>query len=173
MKHNLSRILLAVGLAVFAHDAFAQASQSVNINAAVVKSCAATAKTDISVAAYDPNAAAATAAFGSVTVQCTKGTTYNWIVDNGLQSLAPFRRLVSAGAPAEYLNYDFLASSDAGGSWTAAPVGMVSPVVGAKSGGRALPMTLDLQVSLPANQDVSTDLGAYTDTVVVTVAVQP
>lgn len=172
MKHILSRVLLAAGLLLVAGDALAQASQTVNISAAVVKSCAATAKTDISVAAYDPNAAAATTADGSVTVLCTKGTTYNWIVNDGLQASATSRRLASTLGPTEYLSYDFLATSD-GATWTNASIGMAAPVVGAKSTGRALPMTLGLRVSLPANQDVSTELGNYTDQVLVTVAVAP
>ena len=172
MKRNLSKILFAIGLAFLAGEALAQ-SQNVTINASVLKSCAVTGYTNtITVASYDPNAAGATTADGSFTVLCTKGSQFTWIVNDGL-NVGATRRLASASGPTEYLGYNVLMSIDAFATTTNAPIGMTVPVIGDRATGRTNPMTLGMRVSLPANQDVSTDLGTYSDTVNVTIAIAP
>lgn len=171
MKHTLSRILVAAAFVLVAGEAMAQ---SVTINAAVVKSCAVTGYTNtITVAAYDPNAGAPTTADGSFSIQCTKGTQYAWQVNDGNNASATSRRLASALGPTEYLAYNFLTSTDAFATSTAAPLGMAAPVVGARSTGRTATMTFGMRVELPANQDVGTDVGTYSDTVNVTISVAP
>jgi spore coat protein U-like protein len=173
MQRLMSRILFALGLVLVAGEAHAQAVP-INISAAVVRSCAVTASTpNINVAAYDPNAAAATTADGSLTIQCTRGTQYSWIVNDGLNASATSRRLASALGPTEWLGYDVLMSINGFASTTTAPLGMAAPVAGERATGRQLPMTLGVRVSLPPNQDVSANVGAYTDTVNVTIAVAP
>lgn len=173
MKLTLSRVLVAAALALFASGAMAQ-TQSVQINAAVLKSCAVTGYTNlISVASYDPNAAAPATADGSISIQCTRGTQYTWIVNDGLNDNGTTRRLASALGPTEYLNYNFLTSIDGFASSVAAPLGMAAPVVGDRSTGRTATMTFGMRVELPINQDVGTDLGLYSDTVDVTIAVAP
>lgn len=173
MKHTLSRILVAAAFILVAGEAAAQ-TQSVTINAAVVKSCAVTAYTNtITVAAYDPNAALPTTADGSVSIQCTRGTQYTWQVDDGNNASATSRRLASALGPTEYLNYNFLTSIDGFVTPVTAPLGMAAPLVGERSTGRTATMTFGMRAELPANQDVGTDVGTYSDVVDVTIAVAP
>lgn len=177
MKHTLSRILLAAALTLFAGEALAQVStQAVTINATVAKSCAVTSPTGTInfAAAYDPNAAAPAVANGGVAIQCTKGTTYQWQIDDGSYLSGGARRLQATdGTLFDYLNYTLRATSNGGTSWSAVATGMAAPVVGAKSTGRALPMTLGLEVTLPINQDVATDLGTYSDVINVDISVAP
>lgn len=172
MKRALLKLLLAAGLALFAREALAQ-TQSVQINASVLRSCAVTAYSNvISIVNYDPNAATATTADGSFTITCTRGSQYTWLVGDG-GNAATTRQLVSALNPAEFMTYDVLMSTDGFTTTTAAPVGMAAPVVGERSTGRTNPMTLGMRIELPANQDAATDVGDYSDTVDVTIAIAP
>src|SRR5512138_2534916 len=177
MRHILSRILFAAALALFAGEALAQVyTQAVTINATVTKSCAVTSATGTIdfVTAYDPNAAAPGVATGGVGIQCTKGTTYQWQIDDGSHLSGGLRRLHATDLTLnDYLNYTLRATSNGGTTWSAVATGMAAPVVGAKSTGRALPMTLGLEVTLPINQDVATDLGTYSDVVNVDISVAP
>lgn len=172
MKHTLSRILLAVGLLLVAGDALAQATQAVQINASVARSCAFSGVTDVTFpSAYDPNAAAGLEGTGQVLIQCTKGTTFYWTIDDGGHP-AGTRRLADA-AVAEFIPYTIEGSSNGGTSYTAAPLGMLVGQAGARSTGRLGDMPLDLRVTLTAGQDVSTDIGVFSDTVNVEVDIAP
>lgn len=174
MKHNLSRILLAVGLALFAADASAQASQAVTITAAVAKSCSVTAATG----AIDMTATPYTGLLlqnsaYSVGINCNKGTTYYWDIDNGGADDGTTRRMTANVGGTDYLAYLLDTSTDAGASWVSAPLDMLAGVAGVRSTGRLATMNLGLRVTIPAGQDPATDFGSYVDVVNVNIDIAP
>lgn len=174
MKRILSRVLVAMGLALFAGHALAQ---NVTINATVAKTCSvAGLPASISMLAVD-SLAGATSAAVSATVTCNNGTQYQYSFSDGGNSLLGSRRLMATDSAIPtpntyYWNYNFESSTN-GTTWTAAPLAMTA-TVGARSTGRVNPMTLGLRVAIPGNQDPSTAVTSnYTDTVVVTISAVP
>jgi spore coat protein U-like protein len=173
MKHILSRILIAMGLALFAGEALAQ--QNVTINATVAKSCAVSySGTSFSLLNVD-SAAGATAAPIDVTITCNNGTRYQYQFTDGVNASATSRRLsaVDSVPTSFFWNFDFQSSTDGGTSYVTAPLAM--PVTaGIRSTGRNTPQHLLLRVAIPGAQDPNTNVVTdYTETIAVTVAAEP
>jgi spore coat protein U-like protein len=174
MKRILSRVLIALGLVLLAGEALAQ--QTVNINATVKKTCSVTNNTPaVSLLQYDPTSATAMTANGTMTVTCSKGTTYFFTVNDGTH-FSGSRRLEASFADSskDYLNYDFLAQTVDAASFSPgafASVGTGSVLrTGDKSTGAAASMSFGFQISIPPGQDGATDVVTdYTDAVTVTV----
>ncbi len=133
-----------------AEAAFAQSSFTVTAN--VLTACTI-ASSNISTN-YDPNAATATTAPGSVTLHCTNGTGYGV----GLASANAWTMVNGGNA----LNYSILK----GGTttpWTNTGAGVVS----GSATNFATPIVLAATASIPPGQDVPA--GSYVDTVTATV----
>ena len=105
-------------------------------------------------AAYDPNAAAATTAPGSVTLRCTRGTAYGV----GLASANAWTMLNGANALGYVINKGSTTTP-----WTNTGAGLVSGTATAF----ATPIVLAATASIPPGQDVPA--GTYVDTVTATV----
>lgn len=164
MKHTLSRILLAGALALFAGSALAQ---SVNISATVKKSCTVVNNNPtLTITDYDP--AAPSSAAGTLTITCTRGTLYSYLVGDGLHAVAPDRFLLGS-APTDVMKYTLGVDVGATGTYTNIPTGHVV-AAGERSTGFGLPMTFGFQATIPAGEDGSSETLAYTDTVTLTIS---
>lgn len=175
MNRSLTRVLMALPLMLLGGEALAQ--QNVNVSATVKKTCSVVNNTpSVTFTDYDPTVGTATTANGTMTVTCSRGTTYRFTVNDG-NHFSATRRLEAAFADAstDYLTYDFLAQTLGAGSFSP---GVYSSVgtgsvqrTGDKATGVSTAMTLGFQVSLPPGQDGATDVVTpYTDMVTVTVA---
>lgn len=175
MKLILSRVLVAMGLALLAGHALAQ--QNVTINATVAKTCTvAYSATAISLTAVD-SLVGATSAPVTATITCNNGTQYQYQFSDGANAGLGSRRLMATDSalptPNSYFwNFNFESSTN-GTTWSTAPLTMpLTP--GVRSTGRANPMSLGLRVTIPANQDPSTAVtSAYSETILVTISAMP
>lgn len=159
----------AFALLAFAGDAAAQVldTASMTVRAQVRANCKVQSITTLDfTAAYDPTDPAALGGSGTVTVKCTKGSTFKIAADDGANPAAGIRYMANG---AETLGYTLAAVS--GG----APVPL--PVDGTAVGSYSVadvnvPVAVTIQGEIAPSQNVSaTGTGVYfTDTVVVTVA---
>ncbi len=156
----MSRItkLLGVAAALLAAPLLARAAGTATgtfqVTANVPTACTIRG-TNITVAAYDPNAATAATGTGTVTVQCTRGTTYTI----GLDSAGKWTLSDGAKPTANTLNYSILQGA------TTTPWNATSTLVGTATSRAAINLTAT--ASIPTGQDVP--VGTYTDTVTMTV----
>lgn len=163
------------GLALMFSAVAAQAGPSpqtgsFNVTANVARSCSITGTSDVAFGAYDPadaNFATPLDASGSVTVRCTKNTTYNIALGQGANAasgstcVAPARQMA---AGAERLSYGLF--SDAGRTTTWG-CDASNDVTRTETTGPSSPDTVTVYGRIPAAQDVAD--GNYSDTVTVTV----
>lgn len=149
--------LLAVALAtvpVFASAA--DVNSSFIVRATVVPACSVTA-TDVTVASYDPNAAAPTTATSTVNVTCTKGTTFH-------TTLSSANKFLLTGAGTDTLSYQiFQGAGTTGTVWANATTS--NQLDGTAKNKNATPFTAT--IAIDAGQDVLA--GTYSDTVTVNV----
>lgn len=145
-------------------------TDSFNVTATAVASCRITATSNVAFGNYDPadvNFSTPLDANGSVTVRCTKGTTFNTALDQGLNAgggstcIAPARRMSDGGT--ERLSYDLYQNAGRTTVWGCDATTDQS----ATSTSVTTPNTLTVYGRIPGGQDVAT--GIYSDTVQVTV----
>ncbi len=166
--------LASVALALSTTVAYAGPSPqtgSFNVTASVARSCNITGTSDVAFGAYDPadaNFSSPLDASGSVTVRCTKNTTYDIALGQGANAAsgstcaAPLRRMASG---TERLAYGLF--SDAGRT-TAWGCDASNDVTRTETVGPSSPDTVTVYGRIPAGQDVAD--GSYSDTVTVTVS---
>jgi spore coat protein U-like protein len=156
-------VALLAGAAAFMPAQAATATANLAVSASVTANCVITAGT-LPFGAYDPvvaNAAADLNGAGTFTVACTKNAASVWIgMNTGANASGAQRRMKDAGT--DYLNYELY--SDAGRTtvW-----GNTQATGLAYSSTGKAPATINVYGRVPQNQDVA--VGAYTDTVVMTV----
>lgn len=153
---RLSKLLVAALVAAPVLASAADTQGTFVVTARVQPVCTVSAS-DVTVAAYDPNAPAPTTATSTVNVTCTKGTTYN-------TTLSSAKNFQLTGPGTDALSYQiFQGSGTTGTVW--ANAGTSNPYAGAAKNKNATPFTAT--VSIAAGQDVLA--GTYTDTVTVNV----
>lgn len=171
----MKNVLKLTGLALMFSAMAAQAGPSpqtgsLNVTASVAKSCSITGTSDVAFGAYDPadaNFAAPLDASGSVTIRCTKNTTYDIALGQGANAapgstcVSPLRRMASG---TERLAYGLF--SDAGRTTTWG-CDATNDVTRTETTGPSSPDTVTVYGRIPAGQDVAD--GSYSDTVTVTV----
>jgi spore coat protein U-like protein len=141
------------------------AAATLQVSASVGQNCTITAL-PVLVGSYDPIVANDTApvanASGTLTVRCTKGTSYWVTLDNGtnFDGAAPLfpGRSMKHDTLAEYLNYELYTDAGRTAVWNTSTA--------ATAGSRA-PILLTVYARVPGGQDVPE--GTYTDTVTATV----
>jgi spore coat protein U-like protein len=163
-------IKFAVALAALAvSTAYAGPSPqtgNLSVTAAVANSCAISSTTAVAFGTYDPLLATNNDNTGSVSVRCTKGTTYHVALAQGANPTgastctAPARQMSDGGT--ERLGYDLYTNVGRTTVWGCTTTNDVD-VTSASSAANAM----TVYGRIPAGQDVAT--GSYTDTVVVTV----
>jgi spore coat protein U-like protein len=124
------------------------------VTAAVTKACTVSAQNISFAAGYDPNAASAATATGTVSLTCTKGVNYSVALAS-----AGGWKLSDTVTPANKLNYQILQGATTT-VWDA--TNLVSASAPTKA---TIPLVAT--ASIAAGQDVPA--GTYTDTVTVTV----
>lgn len=171
MKH----VFKLAGLALMCSALTAQAGPSpqtgsFNVTANVARSCSITGTSNVAFGTYDPadaNFSTPLDASGSVTIRCTKNTTYDIALGQGANAapgstcVAPLRRMASGS---ERLSYGLF--SDAGRTTTWG-CDASNDVTNTETTGPSSPDTVTVYGRIPAGQDVAD--GSYSDTVVVTV----
>lgn len=171
----MKNIFKIAGMALVFSAAGAQAGPSpqtgsFNVTASVARSCSITGTSDVAFGAYDPadvNFATPLDASGSVTIRCTKNTTYDIALGQGANAasgstcVAPLRQMASG---AERLAYGLF--SDAGRT-TAWGCDASNDVTRTETTGPSSPDTVTVYGRIPAAQDVAD--GSYSDSVTVTV----
>lgn len=153
---RFSKLLAAALVAVPVLASAADVQSSFIVTARVQPACTVSA-TDVTVASYDPNAAAPTTATGTVSVTCTKGTKFN-------TTLSSAKKFLLTGPGTDTLAYQiFQGSGTTGTVWANASTS--NPYAGESKNKNAIPFTAT--VSIDAGQDVLA--GTYSDTVTVNV----
>jgi len=160
---RLSLLALAAAGVVMSGQAFADdIDTTFDVTASVAKSCQVSA-TDIAFGTYDPVAATALTAEGSVTVRCTKGTTGTLTLDQGANGTgtcaAPVRAMANGGERLAYGIYQNAALTTAWGCDTTNGQAVTADV------GPSAPEVLVTYGVIPAGQDAA--MGNYIDTVTV------
>lgn len=164
MMPKLLRPLLAtsaVALAALATPAAAQsATATFQVSASVVKTCTIGA-TPIDFGSYDPVGANDTTPAdqtGTVTIRCTRGTSWSVALGQG-SNFSGGRRMLD-GVSGEYLTYELFSDASRTVVWDAA-----APQTGVAANRSPLALTVYGQV--PAGQDAVE--GSYLDTVDATI----
>jgi spore coat protein U-like protein len=165
MKRLLKSLLLAgTALAVLAAARPAEAQQ-ITITANVPAVCRFTNSATIAFASYDPVTANATVdatQTGTITLQCTKGTSFTVAISDGASFTTTRRMAGPLGPPAEFLNYELYQDAGHTARWGSVGAELVT--------GTSVSMAPDVHTvyaMIPAAQDVA--VGAYQDVVNVTV----
>jgi spore coat protein U-like protein len=130
------------------------------ITASIAARCTVTAAT-VAFGVYDPTANSDQN--GSITIQCTKGTTATIALDDGLSVGA--RQMTRTAAPFDTLGYELY--SDVAGGTVWGDGGALGPTV-AYSATTSAPSTLTVFGRIPSGQN-NASVGSYADTVAVTV----
>lgn len=168
MKMRIGRLMAGAGAAalvagvsgVLQQDVqAATATADLSVSAMVVSNCTISAGT-VAFGNYDPVGANATTdldANGTVTVQCTRGTSAAVGLDPG-DHFSGTRRMSDGGT--EFLTYELYSDAPGGTVWTnAATVAYVAP--------NRSPQDLTVYGRVPGAQDAAA--GSYSDTVVATI----
>jgi spore coat protein U-like protein len=172
----MRNLIKFAGIALMVSASCAQAGSSpqtgsFNVTANVARSCSITGTSDVAFGAYDPadaNFSTPLDATGSVTIRCTKNTTYDIALGQGANAAsgstcaAPLRQMASG---TERLAYALF--SDAGRT-TAWGCDVSNDVTRTETVGPSSPDTVTVYGRVPAGQDVAD--GSYSDTVTVTVS---
>jgi spore coat protein U-like protein len=128
----------------------ATATANFQVQATVIPQCAITA-TALNFGNYDPNAAAPLAGTSTITLTCTRNTSYSV----ALSAVSGFNMTNGTGSTIAYSLFQPNGTT----SWTTTPVAGVAP---SRAG---IPLTVN--GSIAAGQDVPT--GSYSDTVIASV----
>jgi spore coat protein U-like protein len=147
-----------------ASPAFAQsqtATANLNVSATVADHCAISTS-PVAFSAVNVTAASAPTAQGGITVKCTNGTA--WVATAGLGQNASgsARRMVLGTDPGKFLTYELFRNAGLSDAWGS------SSGDGFSDSGTGSDQTSSIYARLPLGQHAAT-LGAYADTVVVTV----
>jgi spore coat protein U-like protein len=161
----MKRAVVSLALTfIAATSAFAGTASTVNTNnitASVAAKCTIGAFS-IAFGVYDPFAAAPLDQPGTVTINCTKGTTGTVSFDNGVNFLAGARRMKDTGAGTNFLTYEVYTDAAHTIVWNAVNTVALGPAV---SKNTALTATAFGRVA--AGQDAA--VLSYQDTLVATV----
>jgi spore coat protein U-like protein len=143
------------------------ATNNLAVSATVLGSCTVDPGAAIAFGNYDPTSGTPDDASGTITVQCTQGSSY-WIgLGNGGNHDGSTRRM--AGGTGEFLAYELYRSAadrDANAVWDNTNGGLPNSIANVVAAG-AQPYTHDVYGRIPVGQAVST--GNYSDTVLITV----
>lgn len=171
MKNLIKRSGLALMfVAMTAQAGPSPQTGSLSVTASVAKSCSITGTTNVSFGAYDPadaNFSTPLDATGSVTVRCTKNTTYDIALGQGANAAsgstcaAPLRQMASGS---ERLSYGLFSDAGRTSTWGC---DASNDVTRTETVGPSSPDTITVYGRIPAGQDVAD--GSYSDTVTVTV----
>jgi spore coat protein U-like protein len=161
-------IVLALSL-LAANAAFAGTASTVNTNnitVSVAARCTISAFT-LAFGAYDPFAAAPLDQTGTVTINCTKGTSGTVSFDLGVNASGPIRRMKDTGAGTNFLTYEIYKDAARTTVWNAVNTVTLGPSVSKNTA-----LTATAYGRIVAGQDVQAAGGAglnYQDTLVATV----
>jgi spore coat protein U-like protein len=160
---------VAIALGGFAVSAMAGTGNTTfNVTATVVNNCILNS-TNIAFGNYDPTAAAALAATGTVTAKCTKGDVVSVALGQGSNPATGSTAAVPARQMANGTNmlpYHIYIAGTGTTEWGTGTVGTNEPAA-QTSAAVATPLTFTTYGSLPAGADVAA--GAYSDSVIATV----
>ncbi|WP_242343677.1 Csu type fimbrial protein [Anaeromyxobacter terrae] len=164
---NRTALRLSLALAAVLSSTAARAgtaTATINVSAQVPQSCKITSSSDIAFGAYDPvvtHASAAKTATGSVTLQCTKGTTYDLKLGLGSNAAGSQRQLKSPTTSA-VLSYDLYSDTAS----PATPWNETTYVT--KTAANMSPATLTIYAEIPAGQPTAEVAADYADSVTAT-----
>jgi spore coat protein U domain-containing protein, fimbrial subunit CupE1/2/3/6 len=157
---NRTALRLSVALAAALLSTAARAATATNtfaVTAQVAAKCTVSTS-DIAFGSYDPTAGVDLDAQGSLTVTCTKGTSFTVGLDNGTSAISGTRQMSGAG---DVLGYELYSDSTRTTVWTNAAMPASQDAAG-KAGN-----LLYVYARIPAGQYPTA--GSYSDTVTVTV----
>ena len=133
-----------------------------NVTLKVQKSCTIAKNADIdfgTVGLIDANIDAA----GALDVKCSKGTTYDLKLDNGLNSGGTAQRKMKSATTGELVNYDLFSDTGRTTPWNA------TTFVSGSGTGAVTPVTIPVYGRVPPQATPTPDTGAgYTDLVTAT-----
>lgn len=170
MSHtkNLAAVV-AIALGGFAASALAGTGNTTfAVTATVVNNCVLSS-TNIAFGNYDPTAAAASAATGTVTAKCTKGDLVSVALGQGSNPATGSTAAVPARQMANGTNmlpYHIYIAGTGTTEWGSGTVGTNEPAA-QTAASVATALTFTTYGSLPAGADVPA--GAYSDSVIATV----
>jgi spore coat protein U-like protein len=161
----MKRAVVSLALTfIAASSAFAGTASTVNTNnitASVSAKCTIGAFS-IAFGVYDPFAAAPLDQPGTVTINCTKGTTGVVSFDNGLSFAAGARRMKDTGAGTNFLTYEVYTDAAHTIVWNAVNTVSLGPSVSKNTA-----LTATAYGRVPNGQDAA--VMSYQDTLVATV----
>jgi spore coat protein U-like protein len=162
-------VLILLALSLAASSAFAGTASTVNTNNITVSVAAKCTIGAFSLAfgAYDPFAAAPLDQTGTVTINCTKGTSGVVSFDLGVNASGAVRRMKDTGAGTNFLTYEIYRDAARTTVWNAVNTVTLGPSVSKNTA-----MTATAYGRIVNGQDVQAGAGAglnYQDTIVATV----
>lgn len=144
-------IVLAIAVLAMAGTAMAAGNANVGASGTVIASCGFTTAGSVAFGNLDPaSGAAATGSVTQPTWWCTNGTTAAITDDDGLQESGVNGNRMIKGA-GEWIPYSF--------TYTASGSGL----------GKGNPIAMDIAASIANADYINAPVGAYTDTVVLTI----
>jgi spore coat protein U-like protein len=162
-------VLIVLALSLAADAAFAGTASTINTNNITVSVAARCTIGAFSLAfgAYDPFAAAPLDQTGTVTINCTKGTSGVVSFDLGVNASGAIRRMKDTGAGTNFLTYEIYRDAARTTVWNAVNTVTLGPSVSKNTA-----LTATAYGRIVAGQDVQAAGGAglnYQDTLVATV----
>ncbi len=165
----MKRVVMVVGLSLFvATSAFAGTASTVNTNnitASVAPKCTIGAFA-IGFGAYDPFSATPLDQNGTVTINCTKGTSGVVSFNLGSNALGAVRRMQDTGAAGNFLTYEIYTNATYTTVWNAVNTVALGPSVSKNTA-----LTATAYGRVVAGQDAQAGAAGlnYQDTLVATV----
>jgi spore coat protein U-like protein len=163
MKH-LARTTLLAALAATASAAYAgSAQQNVAVTTSVVGNCRFSGSPVVAFGSYDPVTAADVDSTGTLTIECTKGTSYSITLGAGANASGAVRRMaLTPDDTVNYVSYELYTDNARSTVWNMTnTVGAVSASKSAQS------VTIYGRIANGPTQDPT--VGSYSDTVVATI----
>ena len=160
-RTGLTLVALSMIAATSAFAGTASTTNTNNITATVAAKCTINAFS-IAFGAYDPFAAAPLDQSGTVTINCTKGTSGVVQFDLGVNASGVVRRMKDTGAGTNFLNYEIYTDAAHTTVWNAVNTVTLGPSVSKNTA-----LTATAYGRIPNGQDAA--VASYQDTLVATV----